>query len=148
MRARLVPFPETQALPDPNDPCPCGSRRKFKRCHGAETAAGTPRAPSAEPSGNSGYDPFAKVFRDDGAIDVEYAGKRIPALVDLLRKQPTFFEFRVDTDSLAERLLADDAKPVREAKGDEAFEEALRAFSRAHLHDLAGGDLPCGCEPR
>ena len=95
----------------PNPPrtnrVPAGSRRKFKRCHGAETAAGTPRAPSAEPSGNSGYDPFAKVFRDDGAIDVEYAGEQIPALVDLLRKQPTFFEFRVDTDSLAERLLAD-----------------------------------------
>lgn len=129
-------------MPDPNDPCPCGSRRKFKRCHGAEASAGTPRGPAPEPAADPGYDPFAKVFRDDGAIDVEYAGKRIPALVDLLRKQPTFYEFRVETDVLAERLLAEDAQPVRDAKGDEAFEEALRTFSRAHLHDLAGGDLP------
>jgi uncharacterized protein len=25
--------------PGRNDPCPCGSRRKFKRCHGALDAA-------------------------------------------------------------------------------------------------------------
>jgi hypothetical protein len=52
-----------------------------------------------------------------------------------------FFEFRVDSDLLSEKLLAEDALPVREAKGDEAFEEALRGFSRAHLHELATEDL-------
>jgi uncharacterized protein len=35
-----APRPETRraaAQPGRNDPCPCGSGRKFKRCHGAAT---------------------------------------------------------------------------------------------------------------
>lgn len=131
-------------MPDPNDPCPCGSGRKYKRCHGGVGAAPGRRAEPAhddDHAHDAGYDPFAKVFKDDGSLDVEYAGKRIPALVDLLRKQPSFFEFRVDSDLLSEKLVADDARPVRDAKGDEQFEEALRGFSRAHLHELAGEDL-------
>jgi hypothetical protein len=131
-------------VPDPNDPCPCGGGRKFKRCHGAD-AAPTRRGAAAvadAPHGDAGFDPFAKVFRDDGAIDVEYAGKRIGALVELLRKHPGLFEFRIDSDVLSEKLLADDAKPVRDATGDDAFEDALRGFSRNHLHELVPEDLP------
>lgn len=129
-------------MPDPNDVCPCGSGRKFKRCHGG-VEAGPARRPSErhDHGHEAAFDPFGKVFREDGAIDVEYAGKRIPTLVNLLRKEPMFFEFRLDSDRLAERLTADDAKPVRDAVGDEAFEAALRDFSTAHLHELAEGDL-------
>src|SRR6185295_6799928 len=61
--------------------------------------------------------------------------------VDILRKHPSFFEFRVDSDALAEKLLADDAQPVRDASVDDVFEDALRNFSRAHLHELFGGDM-------
>ena len=130
-------------MTEPNDPCPCGSGRKFKRCHGAETGAPAHRHGAApEASADSGYDPFAKIFGDDGAIDVEYAGKRIGTLVELLRKRPLFFEFRVDSDVLAEKLLAGDALPLRDAAGEDAFEDALRVFSRAHLHELVPDDLP------
>jgi SEC-C motif-containing protein len=128
---------------EPNDPCPCGSGRKFKRCHGAETTAGAHRHDAAPDAGaDPGFDPFAKIFRDDGAIDVEYAGKRIGTLVELLRKRPLFFEFRVDADLLAEKLLAGDAVPLRDAQGEDAFEDALRAFSKARLHELVPDDLP------
>jgi hypothetical protein len=131
-------------LADPNDPCPCGSGRKFKRCHGAvETGAARRPSPRVETeAADAGFDPFAKVFKDDGAIDVEYSGKRIPQLVDILRKQPGFFEFRIDSELLAEKLLADDAQPVRDASVDDVFEDALRNFSNAHLHELVGDDLP------
>ena len=130
-------------MTEPNDPCPCGSGRKLKRCHGGETADGPHRHAAAPETGpDAGYDPFAKVFKDDGSIDVEYAGKRIGTLVDLLRKQPLFFEFRVDSDVLAERLLAASSAALRDAQGEDAFEDALRAFSRAHLHELVSDDLP------
>jgi hypothetical protein len=131
-------------LPEPNSPCPCGSGRKWKRCHGADAAArGAPRHGDHDDhaGADGGYDPFAKVFTDDGSLDVAYAGKRIPALVEMLRKEPQFFEFRVDNDLLSEKLLADDSKPLQDAKGDEQFEAALRGFSKAHLRELAGEDL-------
>jgi preprotein translocase subunit SecA len=32
-----------------NDPCPCGSGKKYKHCHGAQQAAGAPSAQSARP---------------------------------------------------------------------------------------------------
>jgi len=32
-----------------NDPCPCGSGKKYKHCHGAQQAAGAPGAQSARP---------------------------------------------------------------------------------------------------
>jgi hypothetical protein len=131
-------------LADPNDPCPCGSRRKFKRCHGAvEIGAARRPSPRVETeTADTGFDPFAKVFKDDGAIDVDYAGKRIPALVDILRKEPALFEFRIDSDLLAEKLLSDDAQPVRDAAVDDVFEDALRTFSRNHLKELVGDELP------
>jgi len=128
-------------VPDPNDPCPCGSGRKFKRCHGAVEAGERRPSPRAAEASDA-FDPFAKVFNDDGAIDVEYAGKRIPALVDILRKNQSFFEFRIESETLAEKLLADDARPVRDAAVDDVFEDALRNFSRAHLHEMVGDDLP------
>ncbi len=31
-----------------NDPCPCGSGKKYKHCHGAQKAAGAPGAPGAQ----------------------------------------------------------------------------------------------------
>jgi hypothetical protein len=127
---------------EPNDPCPCGSGRKLKRCHGGEPAAGAQRQAAPEADTETGFDPFAKVFNDDGAIDVDYAGKRIGTLVELLRKRPMFFEFRVDPELLAEKLTAPGALSLRDAKGEDAFEDALRAFSRAHLHELVQDDLP------
>ncbi|HKN47698.1 MAG TPA: SEC-C metal-binding domain-containing protein, partial [Candidatus Polarisedimenticolia bacterium] len=30
-----------------NDPCPCGSGKKYKKCHGAEEGTGTPARPAA-----------------------------------------------------------------------------------------------------
>ena len=144
---RLAAVPEATPLAEPNDPCPCGSGRKFKRCHGGTAVAGVrqaaPAAPAADPAagGDATYDPFVKVFKADGSIDVEYVGKRIPAIVEILRKEPNFFEFRVDSDLLAETLAQEDARPVREAQGDDAFEAALRAFSQAHLHELIDEDL-------
>src|SRR6185295_11663958 len=62
--------------------------------------------------------------------------------VDILRKHPSFYEFRVDSDLLAEKLLADDAQPVRDASVDDVFEDALRNFSRAHLHEMVGAEMP------
>ena len=129
-------------MTEPNDPCPCGSGRKLKRCHGGESAAGVHRHAAPEAEADTGFDPFAKVFNDDGAIDVEYAGKRIGTLVELLRKRQQFFEFRVDPEVLAEKLLAPGALPLRDAQGEDAFEDALRAFSKSHLHELVPDDLP------
>lgn len=131
-------------MTEPNDPCPCGSGRKLKRCHGGESEPGAHRhaAAAADTSPDAGYDPFAKVFKDDGAIDIEYAGKRIGTLVELLRRQPLFFEFRIDPELLAETLLTPGAASLRDAAGEDAFEDALRAFSKAHLHELAPDDLP------
>src|SRR6186713_269481 len=36
-------------MPGRNDPCPCGSGKKFKRCHGADAA------PAAAPAPRSGF---------------------------------------------------------------------------------------------
>jgi hypothetical protein len=131
-------------MSDPNQPCPCGSGRKFKRCHGAEEtgAARRPSPRGGQAPADAAFDPFAKVFKDDGTLDVEYSGKRIPALVELLRKETNFFEFRIDSDVLADKLLADDAQPVRDASVDDVFEDALRNFSRAHLHEMVGDEMP------
>jgi len=46
-------------LPHRNDPCPCGSGRKFKRCHGNH-ADGTPPALSVADGGEAGGAPGAR----------------------------------------------------------------------------------------
>lgn len=82
------------------------------------------------------FDPFARVYTDGGQIDREYASKRLPLLVEMLRRHPACFPVRIDVDDLSRTLLADDAAPVRDAPDEAAFEGALRAFSESHLHEL------------
>ena len=88
-----------------------------------------------------GFDPFERVFTPQGTIDREYASKRLPVLVEMLRRHPAFFPVRVDVEELGRLLVGGDAAPVRDAANEEAFEAALRAFSEAHLHELAPPDL-------
>ncbi len=123
-------------MPQPNDACPCGSGRKYKRCHGAPgVAPPASRRPQVSPA-DAGFDPYAKIFHADGTVDADYVGKRIPQLVQMLRNDPACFPWRADVERLGELLLEEDAQALRDAKGEEAFEDALRAFSRAHLHEV------------
>lgn len=91
--------------------------------------------------GPGDFDPFERVFTAAGTIDREYATKRLPVLVDMLRRHPALFPVRIDPEQLGRLLVAEDAAPVREAESEEAFETALRAFSEAHLHELAPLEL-------
>ena len=98
--------------------------------------------PRAVPTkGSDGFDPYAKMFDADGQLDQEYVRKRVPTLVDLLREHAGCYSLRVDHEQLAAHLLKDDAAALRSADDQEAFERALSAFSRKHLHEVLDDDI-------
>lgn len=101
---------------------------------GERAAVGVSRRVSNPAAG--AWDPFERVYAADGSIDREYASKRLPHLIELIRKDRGCFELRVDIDRLTEALLAEDASALRDAASQEAFEAALRAFSENHLHEV------------
>jgi hypothetical protein len=98
-------------------------------------------APPAATGATGAWDPFERVYTATGTIDRDYAAKRLPVLVDLLRRHPRCFPVRVDVTRLGELLLEPDATPVREAATQDAFEAALRSFSEHHLHQLVDTEL-------
>lgn len=88
------------------------------------------------PAQPGAWNPFERVYTPGGTIDRDYAAKRLPVLVDLLRRHPSCFGVRIDVDRLSELLIASDATTLREASTQDDFENALRAFSEAHLHEI------------
>jgi hypothetical protein len=105
-----------------------GDRREERPAVGVSRRASPPPAVA--------WDPFERVYTAQGSIDREYASKRLPVLIELLRRHPSCFPARIDTGRLGEFLLRDDAKELRDAANQEAFEAALRGFSERHLHAL------------
>ncbi len=121
-----------------NAPCPCGSGRKYKACHGAPDAAGhapPPRPADPERAPEPGDNPFHRIFRPDGTIDTAYVSARMKHLQSLLEGHPDFLPLRYDRQRM-EGLLGRSAGIFGEAKDDEGMEKAFRAFAEAALPDL------------
>jgi len=104
------------------------------------TATGSGPA-AIQSTGSDGFNPYAKMFGPEGKLDTEYVNRRIPTLVELLRRHPGCFPIRLEHDDLGQRLLAEDAADLREATEEAAFETALAAFSRAYLHEFVDEGL-------
>jgi hypothetical protein len=94
-------------------------------------------APAAPASPAGDWNPFERVYGQGGAIDREYASKRLPTLVDLLRRNPACFPLRIDVARLGELLAEETSRALRESPAQDRFEEELRKFSEARLHELA-----------
>ena len=121
-----------------NDPCPCGSGRKFKQCHGSSHPA--PRPPAApDPGGRQLENPFRRIFTPDGAVNHDYIVNRLRHLDGLLRKNWDFVPVRYDRDRL-EALLAENEQIFRDSEG-ERFEEAFRTFSALALPVLVTAEF-------
>ena len=105
---------------------------------GESAPRGAPRRAAAPVAAQGpAWDPFERVYGPGGTIDRDYASKRLPVLVDLLRRHPACFATRIDVGRLGEMLSRPDSQEMRDAADQEAFEGALRKFSEAHLHELA-----------
>ncbi len=81
-------------------------------------------------------DAFKGVFREDGGLDTDVVGRRLPTLVELLRHQEACFDLRIDFDTLSHALVSTAGTGLRDAADDEELEAALRDFSIHHLHEL------------
>jgi hypothetical protein len=101
-----------------------------------DTDIGSDLDPDIDSGDRSDHDPFEGVFRPEGSLDVDVVSRRLPALVELLRHHEPCFVLRIDFDALGKALIGPMGADLREASGEEAFEDALRAFSRHHLHEL------------
>ncbi len=95
----------------------------------------TPRTPRDDDE-RGPADPFEGMFRADGTLDADVVGRRLPSLVDLLRHDERCFDLRVDFDALARLLVGDAGAALRDAPSEDAFEDALRDFSREELAGL------------
>lgn len=115
--------------------------KRLEDVPGVRTARG-PAVAAPLPRPGDGFDPFARMFRADGTLDGEYARKRIPTLVELLRSQPHCFDVRIDLDLLAERMLGPEAEGLRAASDEDAFDAAMAQYSGRHLHELIDDKLP------
>ncbi len=102
--------------------------------------ADTARNADADAATTAGEDPFAGVFGPGGVLDIDVVSRRLPALVDLLRHHEPCFALRLSFDSLAATLLSSAGKDLRGTDGEQQFEDALRAFSRHHLHEIVADD--------
>lgn len=94
--------------------------------------------PTSDPRAD--HDPFEGVFREDGGLDVDVVSRRLPALVELLRHHEPCFALRLDFDALGNALVGTAGAALRDAHGEDEFEDALRAFSRDHLHEIVAED--------
>ncbi len=127
-----------------NDPCHCGSGRKYKLCHGSVHPPRRPATPAAEPKAEAageGLDnPFKRIFREDGSFDEAYVRSRIGHLHELLMKSEDLFGVRFDREEM-ERILAERQDLFGSAGSDAEYEEAFARFADIALPELVTAEF-------
>jgi hypothetical protein len=127
-----------------NDPCPCGSGRKYKLCHGSLHPPRRPATPAAEPpagAASEGLDnPFKRIFREDGSFDEAYVRSRMGRLHELLMTDEDFYGVRFDREEM-EKILAERQDLFASAGSDPAYEEAYARFAELALPQLVTAEF-------
>ncbi len=120
-----------------NAPCPCGSGKKYKSCHGVTHPEGVPPAadPGPGPGQGSIENPFRRIFMADGSVNRDYVMKRLQHLEGLLRENRHFFPLRYDRDAM-ETLLAERQDIFGKSEKQEDYERAFHDFSKLALPTL------------
>jgi len=122
-----------------NAPCPCGSGRKFKQCHGSSHPPATPMG-STEPERPNVENPFRRIFDETGAVNQEYVLSRLRHLEDIMKTHPRLLGLRYDREEL-ERLLAEREDLFRGGSESGDFEELFRQFAEFALDELVTTDF-------
>ncbi len=86
-------------------------------------------------SNRTAYDPFRRIFREDGSMNEDYVRSRLLHLQGLLGENRRFLGLRFDRDEM-ERLLAENQQIFERAESQESFEAAFEEFARMALPRL------------